>query len=95
MKNHTLSYFLFKYLILTCINILCYYILDFIGYNIIEDMWYIIAIATIVLYEIIEYIIYKPKNTLANKISKCELRKLHGSSYCADCKLGYTCANIK
>lgn len=36
--------------------------------------------------------IFKEKPTLADKIMHCDLRRKHGSSYCAECPDGYECA---
>lgn len=37
--------------------------------------------------------IFPEKLTLANKIMRCKLRVKYGSSYCAKCPDGYTCAS--
>ena len=36
--------------------------------------------------------IFKEKQTLAEKIMACGLRRRHGDSYCVDCPDSFTCA---
>jgi hypothetical protein len=36
--------------------------------------------------------LFKEKPTLADKIMSCAIRRIHGSSYCAECPYGYECA---
>jgi hypothetical protein len=95
MKKNILLQFIFKYIFVIGFTLTLYLILGILGHQVLEYELYTIAIITIILYEVIIYLMGNPKNKLANKISKCELRKTHGVSYCAVCPQGYTCANNK
>lgn len=97
IKN--LNYYLFRYLSIMAIVLAVMLILDEYKITLTETQIYIIIFVSIVIQELVEYYWYKPKNKLADKMMKCELRKKNGLNYCAKCPEGYQCAclvtNIK
>jgi len=94
-KNLLLKYLIYKFIFIVSFSMLCYSTLKLIGYEVSELQLYVIPVIVTFLYDLIEYFITRTKNRLAIKISRCNMRKKNGNSYCADCPDGYTCANIK
>lgn len=50
-----------------------------------------LIIPVLIVLKFIEGILFERKNTLADKMMKCSLRKQYGLDYCVKCPDSYTC----